>query len=170
MSRRWKRSGERMYCTQKSTEKRKNTQVLGCPVHSSESKVHGRPTRNSQSARSSPLLVQFAFPKRNANKKRSKALRDKQKQMKDITAKNTDLKKRVKRLQKRLQRLAKNSKGSSSTHLPAAMTPRTKTRSELRDAGSWPACFATHINFFVKLRLSRRLESLVPRAIALKTL
>ena len=27
-----------------------------------------------------------------------------------------------------------------------------------------------HMNFFVKLRLSRRLESLVPAAIALKTL
>lgn len=110
------------------------TDSNGAPGTPSESKVHGRPTRNSQSSRSLPLLIQLVFAKRNTTTKRSKALRDKQKQLKDTTTKNIELKKHVKRLQKRLQMIAKNSQGSSSTPLLAAMTPRSiKTRSELQN-------------------------------------
>lgn len=89
--------------------------------------------RRSRSAdESDKLVVQFAFPQRNTNKKRSRALRKANKTLKEISSQNVRLRRKLKTVQKRCERLVKKKK--SSEKVTEDMTPRSKTKEELRQA------------------------------------
>ncbi|XP_063953816.1 uncharacterized protein LOC135153700 [Lytechinus pictus] len=127
------RKKNRMYQRKFRQRKKDNEQPPGNGTSPSSKPAVLAERRNSRST--SPLLVQFSFPKKNTARKRSKALRSANNKIKELETKNKKLNKEVKKVQKRIQRLDKKRKRSSPRRLSADMTPKSKTSAELQEAG-----------------------------------